>query len=107
MFAGFCSEELCLIPDETHIISASQIDLQRTWFQKRIQEGYSSRICKRLVIISGIAFLIIRGLTTIYGRCRESEEITATQLEELSACVINQDQIEALATEKQTDATSV
>lgn len=59
------------------------------------------------MIISGIAFFIIRGLMTIYGRCWEPEEITATQLEELAACVINQDPIEALAAEKRRDASSV
>lgn len=84
------------------IISASQIDNQRTWFQKIRQEGCSSRICKHVVLVSGIAFSIIPGLMDFYGRCRESEEITIARLEELSKCVINQDQIEASAREKQT-----
>ena len=52
------------------------------------------------MIISGIEFFIIHGLVASYGRCQESEEITGTQLEELLDCVINQVQIEALATEK-------
>lgn len=42
-----------------------------------------------------------------YERCQESEEITTTQLEELSVHAINQDQIEALAKEEPRDATSV
>ena len=58
------------------------------------------------MIISGIEFFIIHGLVASYGRCQESEEITGTQLEELLDCVINQVQIEALATEKWTDITS-
>lgn len=39
----------------------------------------------------------------IYRRCQESEEITITQLEELSGRIINQDHIDALATDKRTD----
>lgn len=64
-------------------------------------------MCKHLVIISGIAFSVIYGLTAVYGRCWESKSITTTQLEELSGCVINQDQMEALAMEQPTDTTSV
>ena len=52
------------------------------------------------MIISGIEFFIIHGLVAGYGRCQESEEITGTQLEGLLDGVINQVQIEALATEK-------
>lgn len=65
------------------------------------------RICKRFVIASGIAFLIAHGLMTFYERCQEPEEITSTQMEELSRHVINLDQIEVLAEEKPTDTTSV
>lgn len=43
----------------------------------------------------------------IYGRCRALEDVTTTQLEELSGCVIHQVQIEALAMEEATDTTPV
>lgn len=36
-----------------------------------------------------------------------NQSITTTQLEELSGCVMNQDQMEALAMEEPTDTTSV
>ena len=65
-----------------------------------MQGECSSRICKPLVTIFDIEFFTIHGPVAGYGRCRESEEITGTQLEGLLDCVINQVQIEALATVK-------
>lgn len=54
-----------------------------------------------------LLFLIAHGLMTFYERCQEPEEITSTQMEELSRHVIKLDQIEVLAEEKPTDTTSV
>ena len=59
------------------------------------------------MIISGIVFSVIYGRAAVYGRCWESKSITTTQMEELSGCVMNQDQMEALAMEEPTDTTSV
>lgn len=79
---------------------------KRTWFRKTTHQRYSGKICKHLVIISGV-FSVIYGRVTVYGRCWESKSITTTQLEELSGYVMNQDQMEALAMEEPTDTTSV
>lgn len=59
------------------------------------------------MIISSITFFIIPELMAIYERYREAEEISMTQLEELSGCFINKNQIEALVMEKPKDTTSV
>ena len=59
------------------------------------------------MIISGVVFSVIYGCAGVYGRCWESKSITTPQMEELSGCVMNQDQMEALAMEEPTDTTSV
>ena len=45
---------------------------KRTWFRKTTHQRYSGKICKHLVIISGV-FSVIYGRVTVYGRCWESE----------------------------------
>lgn len=59
------------------------------------------------MIVSSIAFLIVSGWMITYERCWGSEETTTIQLEEVSGCITNQDQIEFLPMEETTDTNSV
>lgn len=67
------------------MISGTQTDNQRTWFQRIMKEG-TELLCKHLVIVSGIS--ITNRLMSTYKRCQESEDITTSQLEEQLGQVI-------------------
>lgn len=81
----FCMARITQFQMRLIMISGTQTDNQRTWFQRIMKEG-TELLCKHLVIVSGIS--ITNRLMSTYKRCQESEDITTSQLEEQLGQVI-------------------